>query len=33
MAKMATAQQEYAMGSQAIQYQSQMLSIANQIKP
>ena len=33
MAKMATAQQQYAMGSQAIQYQSQMLSIANQIKP
>ncbi len=33
MAKMMTAQQEYSMGSQAIQYQSQMLSIANQIKP
>ena len=33
MAKMMTAQQEYAMGSQAIQYQSQMLSIANEIKP
>src|SRR6478752_3400007 len=33
MAKMATAQQEYAMGSQAIQYQAQMLSIGNQIKP
>jgi flagellar basal-body rod protein FlgG len=33
MAKMATAQQQYAMGSQAIQYQAQMLSIANQIKP
>jgi flagellar basal-body rod protein FlgG len=33
MAKMMTAQQEYAMGSQAIQYQGQMLSIANQIKP
>lgn len=33
MSKMATAQQEYAMGSQAIQYQAQMLSIANQIKP
>ena len=33
MAKMATAQQEYAMGSQAVQYQAQMLSIANQIKP
>jgi flagellar basal-body rod protein FlgG len=33
MAKMMTAQQEYQMGSQAIQYQAQMLSIANQIKP
>jgi flagellar basal-body rod protein FlgG len=33
MAKMASAQQEYQMGSQAIQYQAQMLSIANQIKP
>jgi flagellar basal-body rod protein FlgG len=33
MAKMATAQQEYAMGSQAIQYQAQMMSIGNQIKP
>jgi flagellar basal-body rod protein FlgG len=33
MAKMETAQQEYAMGSQAIQYQAQMLQIANQIKP
>lgn len=33
MAKMESAQQEYAMGSQAIQYQAQMLSIANQIKP
>jgi flagellar basal-body rod protein FlgG len=33
MAKMMTAQQEYAMGSQAIQYQQQMMSIANQIKP
>jgi flagellar basal-body rod protein FlgG len=33
MAKMTTAQQQYAMGSQAIQYQAQMLSIANQIKP
>ncbi len=33
MAKMETAQQEYAMGSQAVQYQAQMLSIANQIKP
>jgi len=33
MAKMMTAQQEYAMGSQAIQYQGQMLQIANEIKP
>jgi flagellar basal-body rod protein FlgG len=33
MAKMMSAQQEYQMGSQAIQYQAQMLSIANQIKP
>jgi flagellar basal-body rod protein FlgG len=33
MAKMMSAQQEYAMGSQAVQYQAQMLSIANQIKP
>ena len=33
MAKMMTAQQEYSMGSQAVQYQAQMLSIANQIKP
>ena len=33
MAKMMTAQQQYQMGSQAIQYQSQMLQIANQIKP
>src|SRR5262249_59338061 len=33
MAKMMTAQQQYAMGSQAIEYQNQMLSIANQIKP
>ncbi len=33
MAKMMTAQQEYAMGSSAVQYQAQMLSIANQIKP
>jgi flagellar basal-body rod protein FlgG len=33
MAKMMSAQQQYAMGSQAIQYQNQMLSIANQIKP
>jgi hypothetical protein len=30
---MMSAQQEYAMGSQAIQYQAQMLQIANQIKP
>ena len=33
MAKMATAQQEYALSSQAVQYQNQMLTIANQIKP
>jgi flagellar basal-body rod protein FlgG len=33
MSKMMSAQQEYAMGSQAIQYQAQMLSIANEIKP
>jgi flagellar basal-body rod protein FlgG len=33
MAKMMTAQQEYAMSSQAVQYQAQMLQIANQIKP
>jgi flagellar basal-body rod protein FlgG len=33
MAKMMTAQKEYEMSSQAVQYQSQMLSIANQIKP
>jgi len=33
MAKMMTAQQQYAMGSQAIQYQAQMLSIGNRIKP
>ena len=33
MAKMMTAQQEYAMGSQAIQYQAQMLQIADSIKP
>ena len=33
MAKMMSAQQQYAMGSQAIQYQAQMLSIGNQIKP
>jgi flagellar basal-body rod protein FlgG len=33
MSKMMTAQQEYAMGSQAVQYQAQMLQIANEIKP
>jgi flagellar basal-body rod protein FlgG len=33
MADMMTAQQNYAMGSQAVQYQSQMLQIANEIKP
>jgi flagellar hook-basal body protein len=33
MSKMMAAQQQYAMGSQAIQYQAQMLQIANQIKP
>jgi flagellar basal-body rod protein FlgG len=33
MAKMETAQEEYSMSSQAVQYQAQMLSIANQIKP
>jgi len=33
MAKMMTAQQEYAMGSQAVQYQAQMLQIADSIKP
>jgi flagellar basal-body rod protein FlgG len=33
MAKMMTAQKEYEMGSQAVQYQAQMLQIANQIKP
>jgi flagellar basal-body rod protein FlgG len=33
MAKMETAQQEYSMSSQAVQYQAQMLSIANEIKP
>lgn len=33
MSKMMTAQQEYQMGSQAVQYQAQMLQIANQIKP
>ncbi len=33
MSQMMTAQQQYAMGSQAIQYQAQMLQIANEIKP
>jgi flagellar basal-body rod protein FlgG len=33
MSKMMTAQQQYAMGSQAVQYQAQMLQIANEIKP
>ena len=33
MSKMMAAQQQYAMGSQAIQYQAQMLEIANEIKP
>ncbi len=33
MAKMMTAQQNYAMGSSAVQYQAQMLQIANEIKP
>jgi len=33
MAKMESAQQNYQMGSQAVQYQAQMLAIANQIKP
>lgn len=33
MAKMETAQQEYQMSSQAVQYQAQMLQIADQIKP
>jgi flagellar basal-body rod protein FlgG len=33
MSKMMTAQQEYSMSSQAVQYQAQMLQIANQIKP
>ena len=33
MAKMMTAQKEYEMSSQAVQYQAQMLQIANQIKP
>jgi flagellar basal-body rod protein FlgG len=33
MSKMMAAQQQYSMGSQAIQYQAQMLAIANEIKP
>ncbi len=33
MSEMMAAQQQYAMGSQAIQYQAQMLQIANEIKP
>ena len=33
MSKMMAAQQQYAMGSQAIQYQAQMLQIGNEIKP
>lgn len=33
MAKMMTAQKQYQMGSEAVQYQEQMLTIANQIKP
>jgi flagellar basal-body rod protein FlgG len=33
MAKMMTAQKEYSMSSEAVQYQQQMLTIANQIKP
>jgi flagellar basal-body rod protein FlgG len=33
MSNMMAAQQQYAMGSQAIQYQAQMLQIANEIKP
>ncbi|HTU85011.1 MAG TPA: flagellar hook basal-body protein [Solirubrobacteraceae bacterium] len=33
MAKMESAEQEYSMSSQAVQYQNQMLTIANQIKP
>lgn len=33
MSKMMAAQQQYAMGSNAIQYEAQMISIANQIKP
>jgi flagellar basal-body rod protein FlgG len=33
MTKMMSAQQQYAMGSQAVQYQAQMLQIADSIKP
>jgi flagellar basal-body rod protein FlgG len=33
MAAMITAQKSYSMGSQALQYQDQMLQIANEIKP
>lgn len=33
MAEMVSAQQDYSMGSSALQYQDQMLQIANQIKP
>jgi flagellar basal-body rod protein FlgG len=33
MAKMESAEQQYSMSSQAVQYQNQMLTIANQIKP
>jgi flagellar basal-body rod protein FlgG len=33
MSKMMAAQQQYSMGSEAIQYQAQMLQIANEIKP
>jgi flagellar basal-body rod protein FlgG len=33
MSEMMAAQQQYSMGSQAIQYQAQMLQIANEIKP
>jgi flagellar basal-body rod protein FlgG len=33
MSKMMAAQQQYAMGSNAINYEAQMISIANQIKP
>ena len=33
MSKMMAAQQQYSMGSNAINYEAQMISIANQIKP